>query len=92
MQLLVASLSYLGPVLVGGGAERLAASFRLTRSWAGLVAGNVVALAACAMWAWPVYVVALVLWVVDASARAALLLLARASVIGETRGDQPHRR
>jgi nitrite reductase (NO-forming) len=92
VQLLVAALSYLGPVLVGGGAERLAASFRLTRSWAGLVAGNVVTIAACAMWAGPVYVVALVVWVVDASTRAALLFFARASVIDAARGDKPRRR
>ena len=65
VQLLVAALSYLGPVLVGGGHERLVASFRLTRSWVGLVAGNVAALAASSGVTRPVYVGAVAVWAVD---------------------------
>jgi nitrite reductase (NO-forming) len=84
-QLLVASLSYLGPVLVGGGAQRLAASFRVTRSWIGLIAGNVAAVAACAMFSWPVYAVALTVWVVDGVVRASLLLASRARVLAVAR-------
>jgi nitrite reductase (NO-forming) len=80
VQLLVAALSYLGPVLVGGGAERLAASFRLTRSLVGLVAGNVAAAAACATLAWPLSGVAIAVWTVDGVARGGLLVLARAEV------------
>jgi nitrite reductase (NO-forming) len=45
-QILVASLAYLGPVLRGGGHERLSAGFRLTRSWESLVLLNVAAVAA----------------------------------------------
>jgi hypothetical protein len=45
-RLLVAALSYFAPVLVGGGRERLEVSFRLTRSWVSLTAGNVAAAAA----------------------------------------------
>ncbi len=77
VQLLVAALSYLGPVIVGGGHERLAASFRLTRSWIGLVAGNVAALAACIGVARAVYVAAVTVWAVDGAVRAGLLVASR---------------
>lgn len=76
-QLLVAALSYFGPVLVGGGHERLAASFGLTRSWVGLAAGNIAAAAACAALARPVYGFALAVWTVDGSVRGGLLVAAR---------------
>ncbi|MCB0966100.1 MAG: hypothetical protein KDB37_04640 [Ilumatobacter sp.] len=39
-QVLAASLAYLVPVVRGGGHERLSSGFRTTRSWAGLVLGN----------------------------------------------------
>jgi hypothetical protein len=42
-QILVASLAYLGPVLRGGGHERLTQGFALTRSWPGLALANVAA-------------------------------------------------
>lgn len=61
-QILVGSLAYLGPVLRGGGHERLSAGFNSTRSWAGLAVANIgviglasgrtaVATAALAAWA-----------------------------------------
>jgi hypothetical protein len=81
VQLIVASLSYLGPVLVGGGHERLAASFRLTRSWVGLIAGNVAAIAACVTTTRAVYVVAVAIWAADAGIRGALLIAARLQVV-----------
>jgi hypothetical protein len=40
VQILAASLAYLVPVLRGGGHERLAAGFAITRSWLGLVSLN----------------------------------------------------
>jgi nitrite reductase (NO-forming) len=80
-QLLVGSLSYLGPVLVGGGHERLAASFRLTRSWVGLVAANVAAAAACGLGPAWLYGLALGAWSVDGAVRAAALLRARSLVV-----------
>jgi nitrite reductase (NO-forming) len=45
-QILVASLAYLGPVLRGGGHERLSAGFSSTRSWLAPVALN----AAAVLW------------------------------------------
>ncbi|MBK7321477.1 MAG: hypothetical protein KA973_05120 [Candidatus Microthrix sp.] len=77
VQLLVASLSYLGPVLVGGGHQRLTANFAITRSWVGLVAGNVVAIAACAGLGRPIYAGALAAWTVDGTVRATLLIRSR---------------
>lgn len=44
-QILVASLTYLGPVLRGGH-RRLTAGFTITRSWVSLAAGNTAAVAA----------------------------------------------
>lgn len=77
VQLLVASLSYLGPVLVGGGHRQLSKSFSITRTWVGLVAGNVAAIAACADLGRPIYVGAIAAWTVDGAARAGLLFAAR---------------
>jgi nitrite reductase (NO-forming) len=71
-QILVASLAYLGPVLRGGGHERLAAGFRLTRAWPGLVAANVAATAL--VLDVPVAAAALAIWVIDTLVRAVLLL------------------
>ncbi len=72
-QIFVASLAYLGPVLRGGGHQRLTAGFALTRSWVSLVAGNVAPVAAL-VGSGSLLAVALGVWVVDIAARAALLL------------------
>lgn len=45
LQILLASLAYLGPVLRGGGHERLTAGFATTRSWPALIAANVATVA-----------------------------------------------
>jgi hypothetical protein len=78
LQILVASLAYLGPVLRGGGHVLLSAGFATTRSWQSLVAGNVGAFAWVLGWdrlaSLGVAVVA-----VDAVARAARLASSRAS-------------
>jgi len=44
-QILAAALAYLGPVLRGGGHERLTAGFAVTASWRGLAAANAAAAA-----------------------------------------------
>lgn len=72
-QILVASLAYLGPVLRGGGHERLTAGFAITRSWVSLVAGNTAALAAFAGHR-PTLAVALAIWLVDIALRSTRLL------------------
>lgn len=72
-QILVASLAYLGPVLRGGGHESLTAGFAITRSWVSLVAGNAAAVGAMFDVPW-LLAGALVVWVVDIVARAALLV------------------
>ncbi|HZJ26295.1 MAG TPA: hypothetical protein VFF40_04660 [Acidimicrobiia bacterium] len=72
-QILLGSLAYLGPVLRGGGHERLAAGFRTTRSWPGLVAANVAAVAAV-FGAGLVVGLAIGLWVFDSAVRAVVLL------------------
>ncbi len=72
-QILVASLAYLGPVLRGGGHQRLTAGFALTRSWVSLAAGNVAAVAAL-VGNRPTLAVALGVWLVDIVIRATLLL------------------
>lgn len=72
-QILVASLAYFGPVLRGGGHERLTAGFATTRSWWGLVAGNVAAVGLLAGWS-PVAAVALGAWSLDTAIRAVRLL------------------
>jgi len=73
-QILVASLAYFGPVLRGGGHERLSAGFATTRSWPGLVAGNAAAGALLAG-ADGLAVVALVAWAIDTAWRAVRLVL-----------------
>jgi nitrite reductase (NO-forming) len=76
-QIVAGALAYLGPVLRGGGHERLADGFRVTRSWVGLVAGNVAAVAA-AVAAGPVLTVAVVVWAVDLGVRGVRLTSAPA--------------
>jgi hypothetical protein len=88
VQLLTAALAYLGPVLVGGGHERLAASFRATRSWIALLAANLAAAAACGGWPRPVYATALAVWTADGTARALLLVRMRARAAAP-RGQVP---
>lgn len=73
-QILAASLAYLAPVLRGGGHEALGAGFARTRSWIGLVAGNVAAVGAVAG-ANGVLTVALVVWALDALMRAVSLVV-----------------
>ena len=73
-QVLVASVAYLGPVLRAGGHEQLRAGFRTTRSWFGLAVANVAAVA-FTVGAFEVATAAIVLWVVDTAARAAVLVL-----------------
>lgn len=68
-QILVASLAYLGPVIRGGGHERLAAGFAATRSWASLLLGNGAALALAAG-ADPLAAVLLVWWAAVVAAAA----------------------
>jgi nitrite reductase (NO-forming) len=72
-QILAASLAYLGPVLRGGGHERLAAGFAATATWWGLVAGNG---AAATLVSGQRRLGGLLLagWVVDAAWRAGRLL------------------
>ena len=72
-QILVASLAYLGPVLRGGGHERLAQGFRTTRSWVSLVAGNAAGVAAL-VGAEPVLLAALAVWAADLVARSIALV------------------
>lgn len=71
-QVLAGALAYLGPVLRGGGHERLTAGFATTRSWGGLVAANAAA-AAVALGATRLAAVLVALWVADAALRAARL-------------------
>lgn len=73
-QILVASLAYFGPVLRGGGHERLSAGFAATRSWPGLAAGNVAG-AALLAGADPLALLAVVAWALDTAWRAARLVL-----------------
>ncbi len=72
-QILAAAVAYLGPVLRGGGHVRLSQGFRTTRSWVGLVAANVAAVALLFR-ANDVVVVAIGVWLVDTAIRAATLL------------------
>ena len=72
-QILVASLAYFGPVLRGGGHERLTAGFRVTRSWLSLAAGNAAA-CALAVDARPATVVAMLIWAGDTATRAVRLV------------------
>lgn len=73
-QVLAAALAYLGPVLRGGGHQRLTAGFRVTRDWPGLAAGNVASVA-IALGAPTVAGAAVAVWVAGAVTRG--LLLAR---------------
>jgi nitrite reductase (NO-forming) len=78
-QILVASLAYLGPVLRGGGHQRLTAGFAITRSWVSLAAGNIAALAGLVGHG-PTLAVALVVWVTDVVVVAARLLVKPRSI------------
>lgn len=72
-QILVASLAYFGPVLRGGGHQRLAAGFSVTRSWLSLVAGNVAAVS-LSIDAQPVAAMTVAVWALDTVIRAIRLL------------------
>lgn len=89
-QIFVASLAYLGPVLRGGGHQRLTAGFALTRSWVSLVAGNVAPVAVL-VGSRPLLAVALGVWLVDIAARAALLLAVSIDRRGGGRSTGPRR-
>ena len=71
-QILVASLAYLGPVIRGGGHERLTAGFGATRSWPSVVLGNLAA-GALLLDRRSVAGVAVALWAFEVLRRAALL-------------------
>jgi nitrite reductase (NO-forming) len=71
-QILVSAIAYLGPVLRAGGHEQLAAGFRTTRSWLGLGAANVAAIAFL-LGAPAVAVAALLIWLADTAVRVARL-------------------
>jgi len=73
VQILVASLAYLGPVLRGGGHELLTAGFAVTRSWVSLAVGNTAALAALVGHG-PTLAAALAIWLTDIAIRAGQLL------------------
>jgi nitrite reductase (NO-forming) len=75
-QIVVASLAYLGPVLRGGGHERLAAGFATTRSWPSLVLANAAAVAALCQWTQTLAVLVAV-WGADIAWRAATLIVGR---------------
>lgn len=72
-QILVASLAYFGPVLRGGGHERLSAGFATTRSWLAVAATNAAGVAILADVP-ALYVPALAIWVVDTAVRTATLV------------------
>jgi nitrite reductase (NO-forming) len=72
-QILASALAYLGPVLRGGGHQRLSAGFRTTRSWLGLIAANVAAVGLLFDTRY-VVVVAIGAWFVDTAVRAATLV------------------
>jgi nitrite reductase (NO-forming) len=63
-QVLAGSLAYLGPVLRGGGHERLSTGFAVTGSWPAVVAGNVAAASAVVGWSAPA-TAAIACWVTD---------------------------
>ena len=73
VQILVASLAYLGPVLRGGGHQRLTAGFAITRSWVSLTAGNIAGVGALAGGG-PVLAAVLAVWLADIVIRAGGLL------------------
>lgn len=72
-QILAAALAYLGPVLRGGGHQRLSEGFRTTRSWLGLLAANVAAVGLLFDTRY-VVVLAIGAWFVDTAVRAAILV------------------
>jgi nitrite reductase (NO-forming) len=72
-QILAAALAYLGPVLRGGGHQRLSEGFRTTRSWRGLIAANVAAVGLLFDTRY-VVVLATGAWFVDTAVRAATLV------------------
>lgn len=74
LQILLGSLAYLVPVLLGGGHHRLAVGFRATRSWPSLVALNLAALGVLAGRP-ALTAVGLGTVVADTATRAALLRL-----------------
>ncbi|MGE0304861.1 MAG: hypothetical protein AB7Q27_03780 [Acidimicrobiia bacterium] len=80
VQILVASLAYFGPVLRGGGHQRLTAGFAITRSWVSLIAGNTAALAAL-VGGGPVLAAVLAVWLTDILIRAGRLLAGRRAAI-----------
>jgi nitrite reductase (NO-forming) len=71
-QILAAAVAYLGPVLRGGGHQQLTAGFATTRSWVGLGAANVAAVALL-LGAPHVAGAAISVWLIDTVTRAALL-------------------
>lgn len=75
-QILIASLAYFGPVLRGGGHQRLTAGFTITRSWVSLAAGNAAALS-LSIDAQPAATVAIAVWVADTVIRSVRLLRPR---------------
>jgi hypothetical protein len=75
-QILVASLAYLGPVLRGGGHQRLTAGFAITRSWGSVAAGNTAAVAALAGND-PMLALVLAIWLADVAIRATRLVTTR---------------
>ncbi|HAS12804.1 MAG TPA: hypothetical protein DCS55_20185 [Acidimicrobiaceae bacterium] len=78
-QILVASLAYLGPVLRGGGHQRLTAGFATTASWPGLILANVAAVALLVDWR-AAAAVAAGLWALDTGWRGVRLLTDDGSV------------
>lgn len=68
-QILLASLAYFGPVLRGGGHERLSAGFALTRSWPSLFAANTAAAGALTDHT-PLMATGLAVWTAEVAARA----------------------
>lgn len=77
-QILVASLAYFGPVLRGGGHERLSAGFRLTRSVPSLLAANTAALAAL-VGNDPLTAAGILVWAIDLTIGTARLLFGSAT-------------
>jgi nitrite reductase (NO-forming) len=69
-QILWGSLSYLMPMLRGGGPERLSAGFASTRSWLGLAAANAAAVSVALSLPGEATAVAVTVWVLDSAWRA----------------------
>ncbi len=78
-QILVASLAYLGPVLRGGGHQRLTAGFASTSSWVSLTAGNIAAVAALSGHHWTL-AAAVAIWTIDFAIRASRVLTPTRSI------------